>query len=278
MVSVASQAVIDRVQRLYPWMSESLMDSYGTEWAISESEGLALAAVRDTDEYQAQFRGNYDPETGSVRMAESDYMASKAAFEATIVSVNLNPEYFEEDFYKALENEISPRELIGRMEAAYERVIQSSDAIKQYYSENFGIELTDSAILASAINPDVGQQILDRKIAVAEIGGEASARGYDIGIGFGERLAQAGVDRQSAGAFFGEASNLIPAMQTLSARHADPDDPFDLEDVSSAFLFDDPETRRRMRRLASQESSLFGGGSFEVARGQGGGVSGLGER
>jgi len=247
-------------------MSTTLMNAYSSEWAASESEQLALQAVRDTDEYQAQFRGNYDPETGSVRMSESDYMASKAAFEASILSVGMNPEYFEDDFYTALENEVSPRELTGRLEAAYERVIQSSDAIKTYYSEAYGIDLTDSAILASAINPTIGDKILNRQIAVAEIGGEAAARGYDIGIGFGERLAQAGVDRRAATQFFGEAANLIPAMQTLQRRHADPEDDFDLEDVSAAFLFDDPETRKRMRRLAAQEGSQFTGGIGRGAR------------
>jgi len=261
---------------LNPWMTDGLIDAYTTEWGISASDDLALQQVRQTTEYQSMFQGNIDPETGFARMTESDYMASKASFDATLTSMNLNPSYFADDFVTALENEVSPREFIGRMEAAYERIIQSSDAIKEYYSENYGIDMTDSAILASAINPTIGQSILDRKIAISEIGGEAAARGFDVSIGFGEQLAQAGIDRKAAGQFFGTASSLIPAMQTLAARHGDPDDEFDLNDVSAAFLFDDPATRRKIRRLQATEASTFtGSAAVDYKRTQQGGVAGL---
>ena len=266
----------ERIKLMNPWMTDGLLDAYTDEWGLSATDELALQAVRHTTEYQTMFRGNIDPETGFARMSESDYFASKASFDATLMGMNLNPAYFDDDFVTALENEVSPREFISRMEAAYERIIQSSDAIKAFYTENYGIDMTDSAILASAINPRIGQEILDRKIAIAEIGGEAAARGFDVSIGFGEHLAQAGIDRQAAGQFFGQAASLIPAMQTLAARHGDPDDEFDLNDVSAAFLFDDPETRRRIRRLQAQESSTFtGGATVDYKRDQMGGVAGL---
>jgi hypothetical protein len=274
-VSVPSQAVLNRIQLLYPWMSTSLMDAYSTEWEASESEQLALAAVRTTTEYQQQFRGNYDPESGEVRMSEADYMASRSAFNATIESFDLNPAYFEDDFIVALENEVSPTELIGRMEAAYERIVQSSDDVRRYYSENYGIEMTDSAILASAINPSIGEQILNRQIAISEIGGSASTRGFDIGVDFATMIEDTIGSGQGADRFFGEARNLIPLMQTLLARHSDPNDSFDLEDVAANLLFDDPETRRMIRRTRAQEASTFtGGAGLEYRRGAAG-VSGL---
>ena len=36
--------------------------------------------------------------------------------------------------------------------------------------------MTDSALLASALDPAVGERILNRQIAVAQIGAEASAK------------------------------------------------------------------------------------------------------
>ncbi len=261
---------------LFPWMDTGLLDTYSNEWEASSSDALALQAVRQSSAYRVKFAGNLDSETGQVRMGESDYMASRAAFNATLTSMDLNPGYFEDDFITAMENEISPREFTSRMEAAYERVIQSSDAIKQYYTDNFSIDMTDSAILASAINPRIGEQILNRQIAISEIGGSAAARGFDVGIDFAGMLAQEGVDRRAAGDFFSQAANLIPVMQTLQARNADPNDPFDLNDVSSALLFDDPETRKQIRRLKAQEESSFtGGGAIDYARSATGGVAGL---
>ena len=65
-------------------------------------------------------------------------------------------------------------------------------------------------------------------------------------------------------------------MNVLSARHGDPDDDFDLNDVSAAFLFDDPKTRRRIRRAQAQESSSFtGGATVDYKRGKTGVVAGL---
>ena len=127
----------DRIQRLYPWMTESLMQAYSNEWAMSDSDALAMQAVRTTDEYQATFAGNYDPATGLVRMDEGQYLASKAAFNAAITSVGLNPTYFEDQFITALENEVSPNELTSRLEAAYERVIQQSAEINRHHAEPY---------------------------------------------------------------------------------------------------------------------------------------------
>jgi len=266
----------DKIQALFPWMSEQLLNVYSDEWTDSSSDALAIQAVRQSDAYQLQFAGNYDPATGLVRIGESDYMAQKAAFDATLVSMNLNPQYFADDFVTALENEVSPREFIGRMESAYERIIQNSDAVKQYYADNYGIEMTDSAILASAINPSIGDAILQRQISIAEIGGAAAQRGFDVGIDFSSMLAEEGVNQQQAGQFFSQAADLIPMMNVLQARNADPDDPFDLNDVTSALLFDDPETRRQIRRNTAQESARFTGGVSEYARSQTtGGVAGL---
>lgn len=278
MVSVPSQALLDSVQRLFPWMSESLLSAYSSEWSLTEDEQFALSAVRNTTEYQQMFAGNFDPETGEVRLSEADYMASRSAFDAMLESYDLNPAYFQDDFITAIENELSPTELIGRMEAAYERIVMSSDEVRRFYSESYGIEMTDAAILASAINPNIGEQILNRQIAISEIGGSAATRGFDIGLDFAGMLEQQ-LGRGQADDFFGEARNLIPMMQVLEGRHADPDDSFNLEDVSANLLFDDPETRRRIRRARAQESSTFtGGAQLEYVRSRAGGVTGLAQQ
>jgi len=273
-----SAALMGRIRELYPWMTPEMLDTYERSWATYDSEEVAMQEVRQTASYQSIFAGNYDSETGQVRMSESEYFATKASFDATVESFGLNPYYFEDEWVTALENEVSPRELTGRMEAAYERIIQNSDEVRRFYSENYGIDLTDQAILASAISPRIGEEILNRQIAVAEIGGAAAKRGFEVTGAFAEMLAQEDLSTAQAGQFFGAAGELIPAMQVLAQRHADPDDEFDLNDVSAALLFDDPEVRQRMRRLATAERSTFtGGAQLGYARNRQGGVGGLAE-
>jgi hypothetical protein len=270
-----SQDLQNKIARQFPWMNAEMLNAYITTWGEYDDAGLALNEVRQTDAYSQVFAGNYDSATGTVRMSESDYFASKSSFDATIVGAGMNPDYFEDEWLMALEGDVSPREMLARMEATQERVILASDEIRKYYSDNFGIDMTDAAILASAISPRIGEGILNKRIAMSEIGGSAAQRGFDIGKDFAAMLQQE-IDPSQAGNFFGEARTLIPMMNTLQARHGDPDDPFDLNDVSSALLFDDPETRRQIRRARAQEMSTFtGGAELDYVRDRTGGMTGL---
>jgi hypothetical protein len=69
-------------------------------------------------------------------------------------------------------------------------------------------------------------------------------------------------------------------MNVLAKRHADPDDTFDLNEFVASEIYDDPEQRRRIRRLVSQERSLFAniGAQTQFSRTRVGGITGLTER
>ena len=109
---------------------------------------------------------------------------------------------------------------------------------------------------------------------MAEIGGEAATRGFNIGKGMSEELFRAGLGRNEAAGFFGQAATQLPGLDVLARRHEDPDDDFDLEELTKAMIYDDPEERRRMRRLVAQERSTFTDVG-NLARGRTGGVAGL---
>jgi len=172
--------------------------------------------------------------------------------------------------------DVSPREMTSRIEAAYERIIDATPAIRQFYSDNFGIEMTDAAIIASVLKPSLGEQVLNKQISMAEIGGEAATRGYEIAGAMTEELFRAGLGRDQAAGLFGAAATQLPILDVLAKRHQDPDDDFDLEEFIGAGIYDDPEQRRRMRRLVAQERSLFASGQGGAARSRAtGGVTGL---
>lgn len=269
-----TQEFRNRMRQIYPWLTAQMMNSYADSYAAGASSEESLALVRQTSSYQQTFKGNYDAESGEVRMDESDYFASKARFDATLLGMNVNPDYFEDQWVESLENEVSPNEMVARAEAAYERIIDSAPAIRAYYSENFGIEMSDSAIIASVLNPKVGEQILDKTLTMAEIGGAAATRGFTIATDMARDLAEQGLGLNESREFFGEAANILPGLSVLAQRHADPDDEFDLQELTQAMIFDDPEQRRRIRNLTAQERSTFtdiGG----LARSQTGGVAGL---
>jgi len=272
----ASAELMNKIRIQYPWMTNGLLQTYEKSWGEYEDPDLALSEVRQSGEYAGVFGGNYDSKSGDVRMTESDYFASKAEFDANLISIGVNPDHFQNEWETALEGEVSPGEMGTRIQSAYERIIDAAPAIRDYYSKNFGIDMTDSAILASVLSPRIGEEILSKRISMAEIGGEASVRGFNIGGGMAEELFRAGLGRNEAAGFFGQAANTLPGLNVLAARHADPDDDFDLEELTQAMIYDDPEQRRRMRRLVAQESSTFGPAGVDVNRSRTtGGLSGL---
>jgi len=260
----ASQALMDKIRTLYPWMTAGLLSTYETSWGEYEDSDLALQEVRLTDEYQAIFRGNYDPESGQVRMTESNYFASKAKFDATLISVGLNPDPFEDEWIRALEGDVSPTEMTGRIESAYERIIEWAPEIRQFYSDTYGIDMTDAAIVGSVLSPRIGEELISKQMTMAEIGGEAATRGFNIGKDLAEELYNRQLGRSDAAGFFGSAANQLPVLDVLAKRHDDPDDDFDLEEFVTAGIYDDPTQRRRIRRLVAQEGSMFTSG--KVAR------------
>lgn len=271
-----SQATKDRIAEEFPWMTPSMVDHYATVQVETGSGAEALQAVRRSDKYQTQFGGNYDPETGEVRLSESNYIGYKRDYDAILVSMDLNPGFFDDEFVNLLENDVAPDEFLGRMEATYERVLSSAPEIRAQYAEYYGIELTDSAIMASVLRPDLTDQILNQQISQAEIGGAAALQGFGIDLDLAERLRTGGVNAQSARDVFQEAAMQLPVLDILNRRHSDPDDPFDLNEFLDAAVFGDADMRRTIRTLVASETSQFGAqGAFT---GRTGSLSGLVDR
>ncbi len=234
-----------------------------TEFPLATSQTI-LSMLRDDPVWDQEFPGNRYPD-GSPIHSEDQYRAIEASFRDTLLSVNVNPNLFQNRFAELIQGFVSPQEFTQRVETVYTRVMDSSPAIRNYYASNFAEDMTDSAIMASFLDPDIGMAILNKEIAMSEVGGEASQRGFGIGVDFAKTLVNAGLDQQSEAAqFFSLAEGMLPALNALATRHADPDDDFDLMEFTQAQIFNDPEQRRRLRRLAAQERSDFSSGAGDA--------------
>ena len=260
------------------WMTRTgLADVWREAYITYGDSTLAMEEVRRAPEYDTYFAGNRR-EDGSLRYDENTYFGIIESYEDALLSVNVNPDLYTEKFGDLIAGLVSPTEFVNRVEAMYENVIESSPAIRDFYATNYGIDMTDSAIIASFLDPDVGQAVLDKRISISQIGGEAATRGLNVSFEYAESLERAGVSRSGAQDFFGDAVGMVPALSVLAARHADPDDEFDLEEFTQASIFDDPTQRQRMRRLIAQERSTFtGGGQVDYMRAPSGGITGLTE-
>jgi hypothetical protein len=240
-------------------MEGTPLEEIWTEAYIEFGDGdLAMEVVRRDPAYDEIFPGN-GREDGSLIHDEDRYFSILDGYDQALVSVDLNPELFRHLMPGLINGYVSVAEFVSRVENVYERVIEGAPAIRDYYAANFpdGPLMTDNAIVASFLDPDIGRAIVERRIAVSEVGGSAAARGFNIGADFAELLVQEGIDQGQAQKAFGTAAFVLPTLNVLAQRHADPDDDFDVTEFIQGEVLDDPIQRRRMRRLLAAEQSQF---------------------
>lgn len=241
---------------LFPYLPSQLLDIFADAWADTGDVNLALATMRADPTYDTFFPGNRR-EDGSLRMSEAEYFSRVDAYNKAFRGWGLNPELFKGKYATLIAGDVTGATLANRIAAAHEQVLHQMPQVREVYARYAGIELSDEAILASFLDPDVADGILSRRIAVSQVGAEGEARGFTINLPFAERLHFAGVDQQRAREFFTSAEGRVPTLDELARRFADPDPDFDIVEFAEAAVFGSASQERRVRRLLAAEASLF---------------------
>lgn len=266
------------------WMTDEMyqewfgyyLDSGGE--VVPDSGTRATELFRASPNYESYFPG-IKREDGSVRYTtdpEQTYEANMIAFRNTVEGLEMDPNIFDEEYIALIEGDVSPDEFTTKVNALEARVMSQGPGIRDYYADLLGIDMTRAGILASLMSERVETAVLNRQITMAEIGGEAQGREYDLSTEFVELLARAGMDRAEAQRQFGSAERMLPMLGALAARHGDTDDTFDITELIGGTFLDDPTQMNRIDRLRAQESSTFtGGAALDYARQRTGGVTGL---
>ena len=113
--------------------------------------------------------------------------------------------------------------------------------------------MTDSALLASALDPSVGENILKKNISVAQIGAEASAKAFDITLQESERLYQLGVTGSKAAQLFSQAETLLGQVQSLAAAQGRQQ--LGISEYLQAEAFGSPQQQQRFRNILAQQAT-----------------------
>ena len=261
---------LKEARALLPWLPESLIRIYATAYSENQNSDVALSAVRQSEEYETYFPKNIRID-GTIRLSESDYASVKESYGLTIEDYGMNKDYFENTFATLIEKGISPNEFRQRVASASDGITQNIAAVREYYATNFNLDLNDNQILASVIDPDIGQAIIEGRITQAQIGGEAQARGFNLNADEVQALERAGLTQAQARQLFAAAEQEVPRLATL-ARRFEPEsidetetvtpgglterEGYDIEEFVEAQVFGSAEEKERVRRLQAQEESL----------------------
>lgn len=264
-----------RAAALYPFLPPSLLDVFAEKWADTGDVDLALAETRADSRYDSYFPGIKRAD-GSLRMSESEYLGRIDGYHMALSQFGLNSTVFSNHFVEMIEGDLDPSELASRLGAAYDQIITAMPGVRAFYSANYGVDMTDEAIFASFIDPDLGNAILNQRIAVSQIGGAGAAFGFQIDLAFAERIRQQGLGATQANKAFAEAAYQIPILDTL-ARRFDTDPDVDLIEFTNASIFADPAQIRRLNRIRGAETSSFTDPLGTIRTGSDFAVTGLGE-
>ena len=245
---------------LFPYLPDDVINKYVDYYAESDRNiDVALGKLRQDPIYDDYFPGNKRADK-TVRYNEAEYLAVKESYKLSLEDFGLNPELFDDTFSNLIAGDVSPSEFKTRVGIVFEGIKSNIPQVKEFYSANYGIDLTDEAIFASAIKPELGEQILNKQIAVSQIGGEARRAGFGdtISLEKAQELQAAGITQAQARRLFQEAQLEVPRIQELQARGGrQVDDVFGVEDFTEAAVFRSPEELEEVRVLEAEEASRF---------------------
>lgn len=262
---------------MFPWLQGELLDLFVSEYQQHGNSEAALGAVRQSSAYAQHFPGNIRDD-GTIRLRETEYLSRIEGYEQVLLEYGVPPGEVSERFPELIEGGVGVRRLEDRVGALYTNIASRSDEIRQAYADYFGItNLSDAAILTSALRPDRSIAEIENNIRQAQIGGRAMEAGFDLDAVEAERLQQHGLEEEAARRLFRSAQQRLPRLSEMAARHDDPDDDFTLTDFTDALVLEEPDSIRRLGRLVGQETAAFSPG-IETQRGQAGEILGLERR
>ena len=269
-----------QIEDLIPWLAGKggLLQEYTNAYIETGNAEFALAAVRGTEEYALYYPG-IKRSDGSLRMNEAQYEQTREGYYRILLENDLNPLVFEEAGKAAslIAGDVSVPKFKTRIESARNAFRDNpiAEEIKAYYQANFNIDLTDNAIFAAALDPDISVSILQNQISQAELGAEAALKNLDLSTEQAQRMLQAGITQAGGQRFFARASDYIQQLNRLRIAQGRVDE-IGLQSVIASDITQDPEAQRQQQRILQQQASASSAtvGAFRTQAGE---VAGLEE-
>lgn len=245
---------------------------------ISSEDALSLLKFdpRFNAPYMKRFAGNkLLMDAGFAPLDDKEYLATERAFDKIFTSYELKQFNNRERFAKLIGSRISADELASRVSLAADRVMKGASETRKALSQLYP-ELTNSDLIAYAIDPVNQLPALQRKVLSAEIGGAALAQNLTIGLqaapevesgytnvrrrGLGvEELMAAGVDLEKARTGFAKVAEVLPTAEKLSAIYGSRLEQFGRREAEQEQFQQLASAKRARQRLSETEIAAFSG-------------------
>ncbi len=202
--SMSGEAILQDVFRRYgldPAFATELLE----EFRRTGSEDAAMIKMRSDDRYKKRFSGlELRRAAGYGPMSEEQYVEWEGRTRALFDKYNIPKEFYdtEEELATFIGGDVSPDELKARVEDAYMGVYSAPQEYRDALQQMYGVD--DGQMAAFWLDPTKGEEIVKKRWTAVQIGGEAMRNQFGgLTQAEAERLADSGVNRQSAQAGFG---------------------------------------------------------------------------
>lgn len=250
---------------------------YGLAALVEPLKGLVMENVspsefslrlQQTDAYKQRFAANADRiAKGLTALNPAEYLAMEDQYQTIMRNYGLPESYWakgplgvQSGFNQLIGNDVSAAELEDRVMTAQNRVINANPevtkALKAFYPD-----ITNGDILAYALDPSKGLEMIKRKVTAAEIGGAALGQGLTTSAQAAEDLARYGINKQQAEQGYQAIGGLLPRASMLADIYKQ--DAY-TQAVAEAEVFGTGgavNAAERRKKLSALEQAKFAGSS-----------------
>lgn len=207
---------IDDASALFPYYPGNILNIILENWITSGDINLAVAQGRASDDFAKAFPG-IKREDGSLRMTEIQYLELKDAMKDELRNYNLNPDVFANEITEAIAGDVDIQEFKGRLQFGYEQLINNRDIVLEVYRAEYGMDLTEEALFAMFISPEIATSVLENQILVSQILAEAEVADVSLGKATVQEFISAGIGQEQARALFRETEQLTGLTRVAGA-------------------------------------------------------------
>jgi len=252
-------------QALFPYFPGNILNIILDSWVDSGSIDLAIAQGRASEDYAKTFPG-IKREDGSLRMTEIQYLEVKDAMKDSLRNYNLNPDIFQNEIIDAIQGDVDIQEFQGRLQFGYEQLINNRDVVLEVYRAEYGMDLTEEALFAMFISPEIATSVLENQILVSQILAEAEVADITLGKSTVQDFISAGISQEQARGLFRETEQLSGLTGVAAQMGQDLSE----EDIASGLAGLSPEQLGLIKsaeaRSASQSSIQAGAATTQAGQ------------
>ena len=252
-------------QALFPYFPGNILNIILDSWVDSGSIDLAIAQGRASEDYAKTFPG-IKREDGSLRMTEIQYLEVKDAMKDSLRNYNLNPDIFQNEIIDAIQGDVDIQEFQGRLQFGYEQLINNRDVVLEVYRAEYGMDLTEEALFAMFISPEIATSVLENQILVSQILAEAEVADITLGKSTVQDFISAGISQEQARGLFRETEQLSGLTGVAAQMGQDLSE----EDIASGLAGLSPEQLGLIKsaeaRSASQSAVQAGAATTQAGQ------------